>query len=44
MSFEKIFKDSILKRYESYKQMGDKTFAQLNEKDFFFKPSEENNT
>lgn len=44
MSLEKIFKEKILKRFESYKQMGDKTFAQLKEADFFFQPSAENNT
>lgn len=44
MSLEKIFKESILKRFESYKQMGDKTFVQLKEADFFFQPSPENNT
>lgn len=44
MSLEKIFKENILKRFESYKQMGDKTFAQLKEADFFFQPSAENNT
>jgi len=44
MSFEKIFKENILKRFESYKEMGDKTFAQLTEEDFFFQPSAENNT
>lgn len=44
MLLEKIFKESILKRFESYKQMGDKTFDQLKEADFFFQPSAENNT
>lgn len=44
MSLEKIFKENILKRFESYKQMGDKTFDQLIETDFFFQPSAENNT
>lgn len=44
MSFEKIFKENILKRFESYKEMGDKTFAQLTVEDFFFQPSAENNT
>lgn len=44
MSFERIFKENILKRFESYKQMGDKTFVQLKETDFFFLPSMDNNT
>lgn len=44
MSLEKIFKENILKRFESYKEMGDKTFAQLTEENFFFQPSAENNT
>ncbi len=44
MTFEQIFKADIRKRFLSYKEMGDKTFAQLSEQDFFFIPSSENNS
>lgn len=44
MAFEEIFKESIRKRFMSYKEMGDKTFVQLAEPDFFFIPSAENNS
>jgi hypothetical protein len=44
MSFEEVFLQDILKRFKIYKALGDKTFDQLNEKDFFFKPSPESNS
>jgi hypothetical protein len=40
---EGFLKDSI-KRFRSYKELGDKTFAQLDEKDLFFQPSSESNS
>lgn len=36
--------DSILKRFKSYKELGEKTFAQLNEKEFLFTPNEASNS
>lgn len=36
--------DSAIKRFLTYKTLGDMTFAQLEEKDFFFQPSEESNS
>ena len=36
--------DSVLKRLTYYKELGDKTFAQLSDKDFHFVPSDESNS
>ena len=36
--------DSAIKRFLTYKTLGDMTFAQLEEKDFYFVPSEESNS
>jgi hypothetical protein len=44
MNFEEGFLKNIIKRFQSYKELGDKTFAQLEEKDFFYQPSEESNS
>jgi len=38
-----FLKDAI-KRFKNYKDLGDKTFEQLEEKDFFFQPSSESNS
>jgi len=43
MSFEEGFIINTIKRLEGYKSLGDKTFEQLEEKDFFFKASPESN-
>src|ERR1044071_7008534 len=37
------FLKSALREFRDYKGLGDKTFAQLNEKDFHFQPNEECN-
>jgi|SRR6185437_5386330 len=39
-----IYLDSAIKRVLTYKTLGDMTFAQLEEKDFFFMPSEQSNS
>jgi hypothetical protein len=39
-----IYLDSAIKRFLTYKTLGDMTFAQLEEKDFFYAPSEESNS
>src|SRR5579871_2540848 len=39
-----IYLDSAIKRFLTYKTLGDMTFAQLAEKDFYFSPSEESNS
>ena len=44
MSIGKSFLESVIKRLSYYKELGDKTFAQLNEKDFHFAPNAESNS
>jgi hypothetical protein len=44
MSFEKAFLADVIKRFRNYKDLGDKTLAQLGEPDFFFRPSPESNS
>jgi len=39
-----IFLDSVIKRLEYYKELADKTFSQLDEKEFHFVPAEESNS
>ncbi len=40
----KAFLESAIKRLAYYKELGDKTFVQLSDKDFHFVPSEESNS
>ena len=44
MSIGTDFIQSSVKRFRSYKELGDKTFAQLEEQDFHFRPNEANNS
>lgn len=44
MNIEEAFLQSAIKKFKEQKSLGDKTFAQLDEKDFFFKPSAESNS
>ena len=44
MSFEEGFIKDIHKRLRYYKELGDKSFEQLDEKDFFYQPSAESNS
>jgi hypothetical protein len=44
MTFEEGFLKDSIKRFLSYKELGDKTFAQTEEKDLFFQPSTESNS
>ncbi|MDE3235928.1 MAG: DUF1572 family protein [Bacteroidota bacterium] len=44
MSIEKDFLGSVIKRFKSYKDLGDKTFEQLDEKDFFIQPNAYSNS
>ena len=39
MSFESVYLASVIKRFREYKTLGDKTFDQLEEKDFRFSPN-----
>lgn len=44
MSFESGFLKDSIKRFKYYKELGDNTFAQLEDQDFFYQPNEESNT
>lgn len=44
MSFEKDFLQNAIKRFKNYKDLGDRTFAQLREEDFFYQPNEASNS
>lgn len=41
---ENTFLQNAIKRFEYYKELGDNTFAQLEEKDFFYQPNEASNS
>lgn len=43
-SIETIFLQSAVKRLRYYKTLGEQTFSQLNEADFYFIPNEESNS
>jgi len=43
-TIEKVFLQSAIKRVAYYKELGDKTFAQLSEAEFHFIPNKENNS
>ena len=44
MNFEEGFLKDSIKRLKYYKELGDKTFEQLEERDFFYRPNEESNS
>jgi hypothetical protein len=44
MSFEKEYLKTIIRRFKYYKDLGDKTFEQLNDWDFHYQPNEESNS
>jgi len=44
MTIEEAFLQSAIKKFKAQKMLGDKAFAQLDEKDLFFKPSKESNS
>jgi hypothetical protein len=44
MNIEEAFLESAIKKFNTQKSLGEKTFAQLDEKDLFFKPSKESNS
>lgn len=44
MAFEDGFLTDIVKRFTSYKDLGEKAFAQLDEQDFFYQPSPASNS
>jgi hypothetical protein len=44
MTIDTIFLQSAIKRLSYYKELGDKTFAQLTEADFHYQPNEASNS
>jgi hypothetical protein len=44
MAIEKIFLESVIKRFKEYKALGEKTFAQLNDDELLFQPNAESNS
>ncbi len=44
MDIEEAFFESAIKKFSAQKLLGEKTFAQLDDTDLFFKPSRESNT
>jgi hypothetical protein len=44
MNIEEAFLDSAIKKFKAQKSQGEKTFEQLDDKDFIFKPSSESNS
>jgi hypothetical protein len=44
MSFSSEFLPQIIKRFKNIKELADKTFEQLDDKDFFYQPSPESNS
>ena len=44
MTFGNFFIESAIKRLGYYKELGDKTFVQLNEEDFHFQPNDASNS
>jgi len=44
MSITSELLPQIIKRFKFYKDLGDKTFEQLDDKDFFYQPSTESNS
>ncbi|MEP6465567.1 MAG: DUF1572 family protein [Parafilimonas sp.] len=44
MKVEEAFLQSVIKKFKAQKTLGEKTFTQLIDKDFTFRPSEESNS
>ena len=44
MSIGKDYLETAIRRLKYYKDLGDKTFAQLNEWDFHYQPNDESNS
>ena len=44
MSTSRLYLDTVIPRLKYYKDLGDRTFAQLNEWDFHYQPNEESNS
>ncbi|GAC1534681.1 MAG: DUF1572 domain-containing protein [Sediminibacterium sp.] len=44
MKLEEGFLKDVIKRFRNYKELGDKTFAQLEDTDLFYQPGSESNS
>lgn len=44
MKFEERFLKDITKRFKAYKELGDKTLAQLSDEDVLYRPNEQSNS
>ena len=44
MSLGTVYLESVIKRFLGYKELADKTFTQLEEKDFHYQPNETSNS
>ena len=44
MDIGKLYLDSVLKRFAEYKAMGEKTFEQLKDEEFFIQPNDDSNS
>jgi hypothetical protein len=44
MSFQTGFLRDVIKRFKGYKELGDKTFAQLQDTEFFYRPGSDSNS
>ena len=44
MQLQEGFLKDIIKRFKTYKELGDKTFAQLNDEDVVYQPNEQSNS
>jgi len=44
MDIGKLYLDSVIKRFSEYKAMGEKTFEQLKDEEFFIQPNDDSNS
>lgn len=44
MDIGKLYLDSVIKRFKEYKALGEKTFEQLKDEEFFIQPNDDSNS
>jgi hypothetical protein len=44
MNIGELYLESVIKRFNDYKNLGDRTFAQLNDEDMHYQPDKESNS
>lgn len=44
MNLGQLYLDSVIKRFNEYKVLGEKTFEQLNDNEFFIQPNDDSNS